>query len=275
MVIMNSIVDPGDFYIDVLRCSIPRIAEATVSIREMTSGKPEVLGSGIVAHFDNSAYVVTVAHVAEDIDQLVVPLGSKFAELSGEIWTISYKEMAEHQNVGYLAIMRLDRSSEAQLLEFYRPITTKEVGTRKEVNSGDTLIAHGVPASKSKSHAGKTRDRSLSYIGLVPDAEQFEALCLDPKYSLALYYDRSHLMAESGRVNPSILKGMSGSGLWAVPDVLASKPNVLLVGILTEYRLNTIIGIHIRIVAELLRGLCNADFPARNMTLDITTKKVT
>jgi hypothetical protein len=275
MVIMDSIIDPGDFYIDVLRRCIPRIAGATVSIREMTTGKPEVLGSGIVAQLYGSTYILTAAHVAEDIGQLVVPLESKFVRLFGEMWTVSYKEMTEHQNVGDLAVIKLDTSSEAQLLEFYRPITKKEVTTWKEVNSGDILITHGVPASKSKSHAGENRDRPLSYIGLVPNAEKSKALCLDPTTNVALSYNKSHLMSESGRVTPSKLNGMSGSGLWMVPNVLASKPSVLLVGILTEYRASTIIGIHICIAAELLRDLCNANFPARDITLNITTRKVT
>ena len=216
-------------------------------------------GTAILAHANGRFFVISAAHVlaAEAVSPLIH--GKNGATEVGEVVVVTEGPKPLGLDVD-LAYSEVDRA-EVERIGAEGAIELAALNLDALGKVGDSYVAIGYPASKSKVRVG-ARVLSNSLTHLIADsesAERYEELGVTPRTHLVLKYDRRAMASVGGPMTMGVHpKGMSG-GIVLGPFRRADAAAGLVagaVGILIEYRersASLLIASHFRFVTESMR----------------------
>lgn len=207
-------------------------------------GRPELYASSVLIECDGLPLLVTAAHAIFDITQTrsAVHLGAKrIVELPSNFILTS------KAGLDALDLAAMVLSEELLQSEEMQPLSSACINVENIFPTPHMRCVSGFPCSKNKfesranevthvfskygfTYAGASRDLTVDY------AKHNKSESIHH----ALHYQRQSKNAQGQTVTPPKPNGMSGGGMWAVPDTL-DPGNLFLDGICIEYRAKSLV----------------------------------
>lgn len=196
--------------------------------------RPDLHGSSVLLEVDGHTVLVTAAHVVSDISKIgsTVHVGATDAILALPAFA---RTSLDGKDPLDLAAVRVP---DDLLRHFRTPLPMSEIFV---VPTPHMRCIHGYPASKNKQYRSVDESRRVfvsevfTYAGASQGLDDEYVSCKKSRdLHIALRYQKNSRNAEGDRVQPPDPYGMSGGGLWQVPDI--HNPNLfLLEGISVDY----------------------------------------
>jgi hypothetical protein len=226
--------------------------------------RPERVGSCVLLRIDKHPFIVTAAHVIEDIDRsgghFTVAVGGKLIALHRDRFTTPHDHPAD------IGLIPLRPRTAVALTQNGGVFLDREQFVEREIASGtdisqmlaNTYFAVGFPASRSYSRIQHAQNRihvktysvrlTLAPTDIYPEG-------LSHRTHLLLDYAPHEIVLAGRRVNPPTVQGMSGGGAFRFHR---RRPETTrLVGILIERHrtARVIAATRAAVVAELARAV--------------------
>jgi hypothetical protein len=222
---------------------------------------PEQFASAVVAEFFGEMYLLTAAHVTDelyrDTEVLVPVIGGQLLPLVGEFRHIDIApDQLRSEDTLDVAYIRLAPHMVAEVRGAWIPVPQRGIESLPFEHwlDGKSRVcsATGYPVSKARRTDGAHQIDIRSYGGmLITDVETYDRLGYSAALNILLRYDRTKaLYFEPGgpvvRSAPN-LRGVSGGGIFLWPEITGPAVPVLgrkLIGIMHSYlpRENLIVG---------------------------------
>jgi hypothetical protein len=222
-------------------------------------GRPDPVGSGVLAQFGRRVFLLTACHVLRECgDQpLAIAGDEEFVEVDS--WFHSVAPNGSEPDALDVAFAELSEATCARLGAI-RPIQPHQIDPDDERLPFVPYVGMGFPIKKTKLHV-KERVVGASLVRVTgfakPDA--LRKLGLSGVSHVAFSFDRKRTVM-NGVLQPVIKPyGMSGGGVWRFDSAFgetSAGPSARLVGILTEFHENDIkamIGTRIGVILEMIR----------------------
>jgi hypothetical protein len=244
------------------------------------SAKP--VGCGIYLKTQKSRYLISAGHLLniQDWRGLIVPSGgTKVLNLKGVLAT-TFQEGNQSDDVDFSLFKfspRMNKHFDDQQWKF---ITPEQIITNHVIDDEGYYFIAGYPVSGVKKVSGKAEFRPIpvKFITETVDQKTYEKFDFDRDNFILVKYQRRVLPLNSNlRQITKELKGISGSGLWHVPDFNDMDengvPKYYLVGIMTENHKDKgfLVAIKIDFVTELIIQLFQ-DISFEHTRFNITEK---
>lgn len=238
---------------------------SVVPLVRFKENKPVQFASGVLVKTEQAHFILTNAHVLDDVegDDLLIPGKNAFFSPLG-IYSKgplpkSGKRCDDNIDVGFI---RLDESEIPKLSSNLTFLTADDGDCFDVSEKGDAYSVIGYPATRTNIHNHKIDTKIIVMTGDGQDDEIYPSLGLNPKINLLVRYRRKKGFnpAKGQRVLMPKPAGMSGGGVFAWSKSLPNPESVgtpKLVGIVNEYRkdrgffLATRIGFYIRCIGNL------------------------
>lgn len=215
--------------------------EVTTIVSEPDPPSAKVLGCGVLLRVNDDIYLITAGHLLnlKDWHKLMIPAAPPdptMVWLRGTVYT-TY----DTQSNGNLIDFALLKFAKSQRKYFKGPFCNPtDILVNHDVDPKGYYVIAGYPVSGVKKKSGKAEYHSTPVKFLTyPIAEnRYEKHGFNPEYFILLNYSRK--LAPFGTDKKQITKeltGISGSGLWYVPnwnDRKKGVPRFYLVGIMVE-----------------------------------------
>jgi hypothetical protein len=203
------------------------------------NGEPKARGTGVCLLIFNRYFVLTAAHVAEDYEG---PLYIKCANglLAFDHNIISNKVNLRDDDRIDFAILELPEKTVKQLAGYYQFIESNQLGINHTLELTPHYVAYGYPASQTRIIRGTNSiEDQASFIAVAPCATtDYSRFGCNPSNNIIVKYPQKRMVSmdtEKRGTGPSP-HGMSGGGLWFVPETVDGNSKLeLLVGILIEW----------------------------------------
>ena len=199
--------------------------------------RPDLIASSVVVELSSKIFLITASHVLDEVQSIESPfyLGVEegFVALQGEFFR-SRSKSKDHFDIAFLEIpKKFAEDNNIYWLEESRVIL------RQHFDSPHLTVVHGYPCSKNKqvkALKGGTRFKSFAYsYGGKVDKEfcSWGTFGKHEEFHVCMNYGKAK--GTNGTiVTPPSPSGLSGGGLWVIPD--SFKPDsVYLKGIFIEY----------------------------------------
>ena len=229
-------------------------------------------GSGILLNIAEKYFIVTAAHVfSEQSEKLYVIASEEAISLGGMLYTTPIPKFGS----------RLDDKIDLAIIEIEGDIATKIKTEYKFIELNDILLGHGMdpdsrylaigyPLTKTKKIWGKNELKAKPFAAVLKVAENFHYKKFKFSFNshIAIEFN-SEIVSENNlktHLSPS-LEGISGGGLWYLPDFLEKDSNYTkkLIGITIELvngpTNKVIVATRIDLVTEFLRQHLLLDIP--------------
>ncbi|MFA0475124.1 hypothetical protein [Vibrio breoganii] len=193
------------------------------------NSKPDLIGTSVTVELDNRIYLLTAAHVLSSAASMnIIAIG-----LEGKITTINTEWIFAEQLDGVefdVAFTELDTklAAKVQALPSSNLLHT-------EPNQGEHFcFVNGYPASKNKPRkalrqSSQYASKSYSFVSyLKDDFQQWGEVSKDREW----HYCSAHGRKDGGQaaLKPN---GLSGGGLWVIPNI--ADPKLFLAGVFIEH----------------------------------------
>lgn len=200
------------------------------------------LGNGVLLDINGTFYILSAGHLmnTEDFPDLMIPAKeNKMAFCNGKLVT-TYKTYNDTNNID-LAVFRFSERQNKHIDGYYRFILPEDIALEHKTVETSSYIISGYPLNNIKKTTGQ----------FYYEAEPLQVLTgtvRNRTYKKFGFNPSTHILVKLyGRVKPFLSQhkkrlkkptGISGSGLWYVPDWRKvdkdGVPEHLLVGILTD-----------------------------------------
>jgi hypothetical protein len=250
-----------------------QISRSTVHFFRGTTKKPESHGSGVYFKSGQSGYILTAAHVIEGHEQdLQVRSPSGLQGLGFRAITnkINFHRDDDKADIG---ILELNQQTIADLDELFLPVTIQEIGLNHNLIYSLCYLAYGYPVTLTKKVFGTEGYRTGGTFFTTKPAEMnaYKKLKCATDANTIIEYNKRR-MINTATQTPGIapdLYGMSGCGLWYIPEDPKTF-SIHLVGILTEWPKvdrKKVVCTKVDVFTEILRQGYNLPLPQSDLYL--------
>lgn len=211
-------------------CTYPVFATAK-------NNRPELIGTSVVIELDSKLYLVTASHVITYLNKensaFHIASGNSFVEIKGNV-TRSVHKNKDHFDIAFIEI-----SSDFANLNNIGFLSQSRLLVGRKFHNPLLSFIHGYPCSKNKQASalmGGTvfRSYAFSYAGKINrNFENWSKYNKDPEVHICMNYGKAVDMHGNHNIPPSP-RGISGGGLWVMPNMASSKV-LYLSGIFIEY----------------------------------------
>lgn len=218
------------------------------------------VGTGVLIKFRGSLFILTAAHVIDEINEkdayLCSPAGRNNVEkICGEFQSLK----DPHEKIYYydFAFIKLENNFSYKIMKIFSPIFEDDFYTTDSYNQYGKYKTLGYPLSKSKTLGSNAKTILYSYESHSVHLSKYEELECKPKYHLITSCNIKELVYKGFEVKNSpmapIPRGVSGGGMF----YLSKDGNEQLAAIFHTYKekggvfIGTNIGVYLnRILAK-------------------------
>jgi len=199
--------------------------------------KPDLIASSVIVNIKSKNYLITASHVLDDVTDINSPfyIATKgpFIAIKGEF----IRSIGKDRDDFDIAFTEL--SSDFVTLNDLNVLDENRLMINKNFKSVHLHLIHGYPCSKNKQGSSlkdtdKFNSYAFSYGGKVDKSfDKWEKFNKNKDYHTCMNYGIAKDI--DGEVNmPPSPRGISGGGLWLIPDSFQST-NIYLDAIFIEY----------------------------------------
>jgi hypothetical protein len=219
----------------------PRAAVCPI-FRDLKSGI-EQFGSGVLVRIGDAHFLLTVAHVMDEIETgvLMIPSKSGFIPLSGLVAGSKLPESGFRKDDRYdIAYVRLDAEVVSEIHDDFLFLNADDSDAFDETASKDAYTIIGYPARRSGTEGNIAYTDQFSLSGEGVADSRYGLLGCNPRHHILVQCRRNRTVRYSDmrRQQFPLPEGLSGGGVFAwdkdLPKLSALKQPKL-IGILTEY----------------------------------------
>lgn len=201
------------------------------------NGHPDLIASCIIIEVSTTKYLVTASHVISELNKinsaLYIAVEGEFIEIAGRVWRTIGNE-GENVDIAFIQLP----------LNFFENRSVFVVNENRLVvgrnfNSPHISFIHGYPCSKNKQAGAlkgghKFNSYAFAYAGKIRrDFTEWLKYKKSESIHICMNYKKSEDLHGEIIMPPSPI-GISGGGLWLVPDS-SNTENIYLAGIAIEY----------------------------------------
>lgn len=241
----------------------------------------ESCGTGIFLKILDEYFLITVAHVAEDLNfEFYVGLEKHtMFKLGGNLVTNNTNN--RDKDKFDICILKLCPLTIENISATYNFLNLEEININHDFKLLPFYELVGFPATKSKYNRYKKKLYSKAYRYIttpVLENNIYKKLKCSSTYNIILNYNRKKVFnykKKSMHIGPE-LEGISGCGLWYTPIKeikTKEKPKKYLVAIITEWPINErkyLIATKIDLFTEVIRQHFKMDIPKSSIPFSIT-----
>jgi hypothetical protein len=218
---------------------------STIHLMGLTErGKPRPVGSGVLFSSGGKLFILTAAHVVDEFrgKPAFLRCGPKLLNVTGRWHASVYPEFKTRKDdVLDFAVMSIDGEA-GEVLNSFAIMAADVFNPPKGVLLGKGLVIVGFPARNFKMDSSELYCEGAGMETHGVGQETYEKVGVDPDdHQLMRWYNTMY--SSKGVVRSPSLAGMSGGGVWLVPELMgesfpASAPwtQPKLIGIFTEHR---------------------------------------
>lgn len=246
--------------------------KSTCHFVTLENGNPKPYGTGVFVEVDSNYFMLTAAHVTDNVEIYVRTGKNNILRLGGDFtYNIVANESERKKDKYDIAIIKLDDVTYDKIKGLYDFAPKEQLG----INHSDIISPQysvvGFPASKAKFNTYKNAIKSAPFIySTFPEIDStYSALKYNKQFNIIVEFDKENTInyvTKEKTVAPD-LYGMSGGGLWFVPLPIGKTANnctKLLVAIMTDWptgNRNIMIGTRIDFFTEIIRKKYKLDLP--------------
>ncbi len=216
------------------------------------------LGSAIFIELQGVLYLISAGHLLNENDyiKLILPLPSQqnalYIDTFGDL--ITTHKSSDTDNIYDIAYIKFTRSDKViEVNKYFNPLNEFHFcNEHKEVLGDARYFIFGYPIHKTTFDYGTRKNVNAAPIRItthpVNDVSLYSKFGYDPEFYLLLKY-QTHVPAQEGRLKLPKTKGISGCGVYFVPQLLSAKKSqeFCLIGIVTEVDLQRQYAVVVRI----------------------------
>jgi hypothetical protein len=200
------------------------------------------LGNGVMLEINGAYYILSAGHLmnAEDFPNLMIPAKNNKATLCNGKLVTTYRKYQDKNKID-LAVFKFSDRQNKHLDGFYRFLKPSEIILEHTTVETDSYIISGYPLNNIKKHTGISvyEFSPLQVLTATVRTRTYRKFGFDPStHILVKLYGRIKPFLSHHKVRLRNPTGISGSGLWYVPDWKRVNengvPEHFLVGILTD-----------------------------------------
>jgi hypothetical protein len=221
--LMTQIADPRQVQRNAQRltAAIARFRPAMIPLFSLSSGRPDLIGTGVALRAGPQRLVLTATHVLRGFQgsTVHVPAGDCWCPLIGESHFAATRGTRNpDDDTVDAALLALDEASPTGWRSWLRP---EDLFPGCSARPSDRFVVAGFPRSKVRSGVGRTRvtPRAVRYFGHALAASRYEPVVGDPAVHIAIGFKRRTIVEEGQLVTPPPLYGTSGGMLIWAPGV--------------------------------------------------------
>ncbi|EGR1072220.1 hypothetical protein OEK23_001189 [Vibrio cholerae] len=207
---------------------------------EAKNDRPDLFASSVLIEFKSSIYLVTASHVIDELNKansaFHLGINGEFVPLESEFVRSRPIEDGTKDNFD-IAVYELSRDFVCKYSLNY--ITEDKMLVNKAFQSVHLTCIHGYPCSKNKQVKALKGGKSFNLFAFTYAGKNIEFDSTwakyekNPEFHACMSYGA--IRAEDGGTqNPPSPKGMSGGGVWIIPNSFEPR-NAYLKGIFIEY----------------------------------------
>ncbi|ENK2265388.1 hypothetical protein HJ055_15950 [Vibrio parahaemolyticus] len=191
--------------------------------------KPDLIGTSVIIEVDGTVYLLTAAHVldvAKSMGMIAIGVNGQIIPINSE-WVFASQLDGMEFDVAFTEL-NLDLVNKVQVLPSSNLLSVQP-------DKGEHFcFVNGFPASKNKQNQAlrltdKFASKSYSFVSyLKDDFQQWSEVKKDPGWHYCSAHGKKH-----GNQAPLKPNGLSGGGLWVIPNIAA--PQLYLGGIFIEH----------------------------------------
>jgi hypothetical protein len=219
--------------------------KSTCQYLKFTNGNPTPHATGVFIKIENCHFLITAAHVVEDLENEIFLEyeKDKVVKLGGE-WTICPISQGSERVKDQIdvAFLKLDDESIDLVKGRYVFLPDNEIQINHQISEFPLYSAIGFPATRNKFDKYKKELKRNPFILITQPAsnEIYNQLECKSSHNIIVHYDKQNIFdySKNQRFNGPDAYGMSGGGLWYVPQQYLKSEGKIekrLVGILIEW----------------------------------------
>ena len=215
-------------------------------------------GSAIFIESQGVLYLISAGHLfnENDYNKLLLPLPSQqkalYIDTFGDLITTHKSTDTDNPyDIAYIKFKRTDKTTEVK--SYYNPLSELNLCIEhKEVSGDSRYFIFGYPIHKATFDYKSKKAVNAAPIRItthpVTDGSLYSKFGYDSEFYLLLKY-QTHVPTHEGRLKLPKTKGISGCGVYFVPELLSSKKShdFCLIGVLTEVDLQRQYAVVVRI----------------------------
>lgn len=229
---------------------------STVQLYTLTQrGAPRPVGSGVLFRAGDKVFILTAAHVADEFKTKAayVTYQDRLLKVQGQTHASPSPASGDRKDdILDFAVVRID--GEPATLLGASAITVADIyNLPPAVLPGKGLVLVGFPARNFKIEGRVVSSAEIAVESRGVPLATYERLKLEPQNHLILQWYNT-MYTEKGVVRSHSMAGMSGGGVWLVPELVgeafpAQAPFIApkLMGIFTEHRKSRSILLAVRV----------------------------
>ena len=202
--------------------------------------KPELIASSVTIQLESKYYLITASHVVNDIvrrnGSFIIGVNGKLIPISGEF--VCSKNLEKNISIDDFDISYIELDSNFVVENKIKILEQKRLLVCKYQFSPSIAFIHGFPSSRNKQSKALRKTKSFrvkayAYAGIIDISfNQWDKFNKRIENHTCMSYRKT-----SSNNIPTHPRGISGGGLWIVPNI--SQPNeFFLDSILIEYYKN-------------------------------------
>ncbi|MUK28408.1 hypothetical protein [Aliivibrio fischeri] len=179
---------------------------------------PDLIASSVVIKVDNKNYLVTAAHVLQQVlnakSQFLIGVDQKYVQLEGEF------VFSSHDDKDHFDIAVIELTDEFVSEHGIKVLDESRLATNDKFEKVHIALLHGFPNSKNKQQKalrGTTsfKVKAVAYGGVIKkDFQDWSKFGKLPELHTCMTYTKTK--DHNKPISPS---GFSGGGLWILPSV--------------------------------------------------------
>ena len=195
--------------------------------------KPALLASSVVVKIKQKYYLITAAHVLENIviagSPFIIGVKGQYVSIEGG-FIHSNHEKYDHFDIAYIEL-----SADFTKANDISSLNIGQLNVGNKFPNIRVAFIHGFPNSRNKQFRAllntmSFRLRAYAYAGIIKnDFSSWK----ETQKSIALHTCMAYTNKSDGKAPPDP-RGISGGGLWIIPDI-STPSNIYLDSILIEY----------------------------------------
>lgn len=197
---------------DIFKSIIPIIIER--------NNKPEQIASGVLIEISNELFILTAAHVHDDIKDKSILIPTK-NDLIPFIGNVSYLPVPDNQREKDKIDISYYKFSKEWNYEFHdsiSPISYSEIDFTDVQIENDFYTFSGYPHRKSKYNNNILNSELFSYTGTLASDIEYKENDYSKMYNILISFNRNKSVKFNGdKYKPPLPEGISGGGIFSYP----------------------------------------------------------